>query len=1191
MSKMIHTAGNFQYSVNIAYDLQNPEKLRGFIPTKSSLDLLEDILLSAQSQSSKRARILIGAYGKGKSHIVLTILSILKHHEPMSDFVHLVEKLSENPKLNQLVQNYYESGKKLLPVLVTGNGTSLGQSFLLSLKNTLSENGLSDFLPDTNYKAAVNAIKKWQADYPATLKRFEELAGQSAADFVSKLEDFNLESYKKFESLYPSLTAGSVFNPFLGFDVPLLYESVAKELRRQNLYDGLYVVYDEFSKYLESNIESASVSDTKMLQDFAEKACRSAENQLHLLLISHKEIANYIDRLPKQKTDGWRGISERFEHVLLNNNFSQVYEIISTVIQKEPIPWRNFLRDHNEEFSELEENYKKHELFNELGASSVGTLIKRTFPLHPVSAFVLPRLSERIAQNERTLFTFLSADTEATLPSFLKTFDDSAFSLVTPDLIFDYFEPLLKKEVYSGELHEIYHLTGVILEKLNAADGKTFELERKIVKTISLIYILSQFERLKPVAEEIVRIYSYSYPKEEIEKALKNLIENEFVIYLRQSNSYLKLKETSGVDIAKTIHDEIERGKKAFDLCSVLNANNGERYFYPYRYNDQKEMTRFFEFDFVDCGKINDAPIEGGAGDGKIIAVVCKNQEEADACAGKILEFSRGKRLSVFCVLKAHVDMEKSAASLDAISELVKKAGNDEILSSEYRVVMEDVSEIVAGYIKKYTRPENGFCSYFHDGKKIKLNRRSELTEKLSDICESVFDKSPIVNNEAINKNEITQMAFNSRRKILAGLLRNPLEKNLGLAGCGQDVAIMRSCLLHTGLLKQDDSASDFAELDFSTGDDKYQLRPMLESIENFVRDASVGRKSFSELYEKLTSPKFGIGARRGIIPIYVAAVFGRIKNQLVFYHGDRQVPVNADSLALLNERPDDFSLLNFNLDEKNRNYLSELKNIFSSKTDTAEEIAFSIQNWYLSLPKYSREAKTEYSNFLKTLKNGSGAQELLFTKFPAVFGKSSCDRECAGQIEKAKSFYDKLIFELKNKLSGWIFEKFGTSDLKNWLKTLPEEAMDHLFADGTERFLSAIKNSNEYSGDFMEELAVAATGLRLSDWGESTKELFFERISAWKDTAQAFAHEKTVSGQDETFANVPGGKTYSISFPDSSGKIVTRNFDKVAESVRAKLLFNKLTDALETMGKSMSEAEKRQVLMNVLQKMCGGND
>ena len=53
-----------------------------------------------------------------------------------------------------------------------------------------------------------------------------------------------------------------------------------------------------------------------MLQDFAEKCNRSGEYQLHLMLISHKEISNYIDSLPKQKVDGWRGISERFLHVL-----------------------------------------------------------------------------------------------------------------------------------------------------------------------------------------------------------------------------------------------------------------------------------------------------------------------------------------------------------------------------------------------------------------------------------------------------------------------------------------------------------------------------------------------------------------------------------------------------------------------------------------------------------------------------------------------------------------------------------------------------------------------------------------------------------------------------------------------------------------------------------------------------------
>ena len=35
MSKMISVASGFQYSVNIGYDLNNDDKLKNFIPTKS----------------------------------------------------------------------------------------------------------------------------------------------------------------------------------------------------------------------------------------------------------------------------------------------------------------------------------------------------------------------------------------------------------------------------------------------------------------------------------------------------------------------------------------------------------------------------------------------------------------------------------------------------------------------------------------------------------------------------------------------------------------------------------------------------------------------------------------------------------------------------------------------------------------------------------------------------------------------------------------------------------------------------------------------------------------------------------------------------------------------------------------------------------------------------------------------------
>ena len=345
MSNMISVASGFQYSVNIGYDLNNDDKLKNFIPTQSALTLLEDILLSTRITSTERARVLIGAYGKGKSHIILMILSILMKKD-ISLFEKLLPKLESNKRLHQYVLNYYESDQKLLPVIINGSNTSLSQAFLLALQRTLAENELLDIMPETNYKAAVAVIQRWKTDFPDTYLQLQKAIDEPIGKFIEDLEDYSTATYEKFERIYPTLTAGSVFSPFLGFDVVELYESAVRGLRSKG-YTGIYVVYDEFSKFLEANISEASVSDTKMLQDFAEKCNRSGQHQIHLMLISHKEIANYIDALPKQKVDGWRGVSERFKHIHLNNNFTQTYEIIASVIQKDAALRGVQLRKHS----------------------------------------------------------------------------------------------------------------------------------------------------------------------------------------------------------------------------------------------------------------------------------------------------------------------------------------------------------------------------------------------------------------------------------------------------------------------------------------------------------------------------------------------------------------------------------------------------------------------------------------------------------------------------------------------------------------------------------------------------------------------------------------------------------------------------------------------------------------------------
>ena len=173
MSKMISVASGFQYSVNIGYDLNNDDKLKNFIPTRSALELLEDILLSTRNTSTDRARVLIGAYGKGKSHIVLTIMAMLMKRD-LSLFEKTLPKIYENPQLHSCVKNYYESDNRILPIIITGSNTSLTQAFLLALQRTLAENDLLDIMPETNYKAAIYAIERWKKEFPSTYEKFKE---------------------------------------------------------------------------------------------------------------------------------------------------------------------------------------------------------------------------------------------------------------------------------------------------------------------------------------------------------------------------------------------------------------------------------------------------------------------------------------------------------------------------------------------------------------------------------------------------------------------------------------------------------------------------------------------------------------------------------------------------------------------------------------------------------------------------------------------------------------------------------------------------------------------------------------------------------------------------------------------------------------------------------------------------------
>ena len=1178
MSKMISVAEGFQYSVNIEYDLNNEDKLKNFIPTKATLGLLEEIFLSLRPTSTERARILIGAYGRGKSHIVLTILSLLMKKD-LGLFEKLLPKIKSKPELHRVIENFYSSPNKILPVIVNGTATNLNQSFLSALHRTLAKFNLTDILPQTNFQAAIEVLRRWLKDFPKTYSAFEKLIGEPVKIFIGRLENFDTEAYSTFERFYPTLTAGSVFNPFLGFEAVELYENVAKGLEAKG-YAGIYVVCDEFSKFLEANIGRTSISDIKMLQDFAEKANRSGSLQMHLLLISHKEISNYIDKLPKEKVDGWRGVSNRFLHVRLNEDFEQTYEIISSVILLEPKLWKNFRLRHVAKFHSLYEIYSASRTFRDV-ADNLSVVIEGCFPLHPVSTFILPRLSERVAQNERTLFTFLSAEGTTTLPAFLSRNQDD-FVLLTPDKIYDYFEPLFRQELYAGEIHKIFLLAGRIL---NQQDSTT--LAAKIIKTIALIYMLEQFELLAPTKEQLSEIFSCNYSATEIARTFEALTEKNFVVYLRQSNNYLKLKQSSCTDIMQKIRDTMESLSTEFSVQKVLNAENLDNVFYPSRYNIEREMTRWFDFRFISGAEIlngRDLDTDFG-GDGIIFGVLVDNDSEIDELKNFLLSLSKSKIRCIFVLPKSFIDMREVIKKFSAIKKLKKLAEDDVVLLDEYEVIFEDLQLVIKNFIDGYTQPENFRATYIHNGKFLRMYRKATLSSLMSKICDEVYKRTPIINNEVINKNEITKLAANSRNKIIAALLRQELEPNLGFRGAGQDVSIMRSTLVRTGILV----GVDNPQINLRPENDN--MRYLLETIENFILETRQNPISFSVLYDRLTSPVGQIGLRSGVIPIYLAAVIHNRRQQITIINRLGVVRTSLDTLIQINSAPENFSIEYLDWNAENENFVASLTEAFrdfiigaEKNLDACDCVANALVRWFLSLPNYTKEFMSRpcggkvpdtHIKLRNLLRQNLSSSELLFKKLPKIFSENLTTT--ATQIIESKKFFDEAKDVLKDFVLNETKKFFSatgnlTNALGDWCASFDKEIFEQLFLDGTDKFLHLIKSADDEK-ILVEDLAKLTTGLRLEDWNERTLSVYFDRLAQFKTSAENF--------------RCNGDAKQQVIFVDEAGKKIIKCFKTVEISPRGKLLSNQIAAALKSMGQAVSVQEKRQVLVEILRTLC----
>lgn len=1184
--ELVEVNQEFQSSVNLEYDLNKLEKIRGYIPTEQSVRILGIFLRSYyySSDSQDRATVLIGPYGRGKSHLLLVLSALtsldslaendIKREEAKHILYELCKKISlVNKEVGALAKIIVESNTRTLPVIINSNTDDINQAFLVAISDALKRAGLEGLLPDTYFDSALAVIDKWKKAYPEAIDKLNgELKKSKASleDLEIGLHQFNRKAYQLFCKCYPNIAAGTDFNPLTNMDVVKLYLAVANALKEQTPFTGISVVFDEFSKFLEANLDKSKMLNFKIIQDLAEAAARSKETQLHFTCITHKDILDY------SSSDSFKTVEGRFRKIRFVSSSEQSYELIANAIIKKP-SFNGFVTEHRKLFQTIGDRSAMIKVFADLTTDAFEhKLLLGCFPLAPLSAYALLHVSELVGQNERTLFTFLAQSDNCTLKSFIDS-DHKEYQWITVDYIYDYFEELFKKEVFNTTVHSVWAKTDSAIRQVSDPD------QLHILKAIAIINIIAD-ERLKPVPAHIKA--AILIEDEPFDQAISVLM-RDHVIAQRESSEFVLLT-ANGIDVQKSVDQYVDTSLSKINVCETLSKAFDLGFVLPRAYNDRFGMYRCFKNLYMEASTfvsyknanqiLSDYPY-----DGVVIYLVIKNKNEIDNVNKKIAAFSCNPQI-VVCLSTYPFTIERLLKQYEAAGRLLERE-NDPHFIEELEVLIEDIQNRIESAVSVMFSPSSEYSTFISYKGKLDISKQAELNHAISDICSECFSMTPVINNEMVNKTTLNAQNTKARDLVVSWILKHGEDNYIPcMDGYGPEVSIFKSAFKKTGL----DTSSQVSD---------EGMNNVLTTITEFIQSSEKHKSNFRTLFQRLYAPPFGI--RKGVIPLFLSYALRPFLGNIVLYFKGKEIELTATTLSNLNESPENYEILVETGTQERNKYLDDLQELFIKYSDNKSpsinrvySIVKSMQNWMRSLPEYTKKHQYYYENgeqkaaSIQTnvirselMKFEINSRELLFIAFPQRLSDNGQLHQCYKTIEEIKSALDVHLPHYKTELTKKLTAMFVPGyqgglprAIMSWYENLQDYKKTHVFDSNANAVLSIASSVNSYDDEAVLNVLISSlVAISIEDWNDELAETFIKSVSE----AITRINDYTVS---ELSGERNGQLTISI-----NGVQIEKTFSAETITPLGKTALNNLQSVLEEYNEALEPDEQLAILARLI--------
>jgi len=797
--------------------------------------------------------------------------------------------------------------------------------------------------------------------------------------------------------------------------------------------DRVVILWDEFGRHVEQLIRSGHPQRLAEIQTLAEYAARSQKLPVTLGLLMHQGLLQYATGLSQSMLGEWRKIEGRFEPIQYVDDSRELYRLIGKIVDAQKPRELSFLHSDKHIADRTLEVGLLTDLEGELP-----DLLARAYPLHPAALHILPRLAARAAQHERTLFGFvLSANLEQS---------------VTPEHLYDYFAAAMQADTGAGGTYRKWLETESALSKV---DDK---LETRALKTASILELGLSGERSR-VSRALLEFALGDDAA--AKRTIDQLLERKLLLHRRRSDQ-VSLWHGTDVDLRSRLEEELSRLEGNFDILELLNKELRPSVWRPVRYNDKYSIRRYFDCEYIAAqdllGGKNSSTQNSTQADGRVLYVVPQDESDCDAASQAAL--NHHDPLTVIAVPGEMIDIRAAAAELICLARMQNDEAllaEDPLISTELQQMLDETQSHLHNQLTRLTQPGLE-THWFNGGKVLSITDRAELLTALSDICEKLFRRTPVIKNEMIVRHKPSPQLVNARRKVIIGILERHGEERLGIAGEFADASVFRTVLSNTGLYKKEANGEDVYDYAQPTDLQDPALAEVWQKFKDLLTIPDEQPKDLGGFFSELAAPPYGM--RDGVMPILFAAALKAFPSALSINDekGDYLEDLLPSHIENICRQPSAFTLRVMMLDAETRRYLINLGDVFDadifSASDLIRAVYDGIEAWRVKLPPGAldtSEVPADVRGLQHSLTGEVSPVQLFFHRFPQLADVDTKDYD--GIVRWAASATTRLasvIDSYRESVLAAVDDNLrlitdATADsstmarFENWRQTLPE--------------------------------------------------------------------------------------------------------------------------------------------------------